>query len=286
MNAYVCVYRQPATDAIRRGGWKKTNQVAFSGHLRKHERLRKYLGMYESAFYGEEQGRFYDWGDDPSFFAAEEFLGNVRRATWAVCRPDVRSNILKGDFVVFFCAQQRMDYPDIWNYYYIGVGTVGQVIANHKAIWQKKKYRGYRKFYNLLVDSSGYNRETIYPRHDEKGKKCKYRWQELAKGPYIIFDTSPDKTHFNVIDPLHVATYGERKNHGDVLERWRLKSRRVKRIYRLIPKRKNGGAKLRTRNKYRPYRHMNLSNELEHDIRRLKKTRESLLKISKEIAAK
>ena len=74
------------------------------------------MERYKSCF---EQGAtcFYDWGDDPAFFAAEEFLGDVNPASCGVCRRDVREQLRNGDFVIFFCAKALEDRT--WEYYYI-----------------------------------------------------------------------------------------------------------------------------------------------------------------------
>ena len=77
MNAYVCTYRKitpPPADL------KRTEQAAAKDPL-----LRKFLEGYEASCF--------DWGDDPSFFAAKYRLGDVRRASWGVCRRDVRGDM-------------------------------------------------------------------------------------------------------------------------------------------------------------------------------------------------
>jgi hypothetical protein len=67
MNAYVCVYRHMLP---KRRDWHRTESAAASNPA-----LRRFLEIYDA------QNCFYDWGDDPSFFAASEFLGDVRDAT-------------------------------------------------------------------------------------------------------------------------------------------------------------------------------------------------------------
>ena len=192
MNFYICVYRQPMTNGLDKT-WKEAPSED-------NDPLKKYLRSYKKRFKrsNSDVRRFYDWGDDPAFFAAEEFLGDVRKASWGVCRPDVRRNLKEGDIVVFFCAQQQKNM-DQWDYYYVGLGTVGEVVCDRSQIWKKRRYRDYRKFYNLLIDSTGSHREIIHDWHDDKCGR-------LSKTPYVIFEAS-DKTHFNVTNPLHVATY-------------------------------------------------------------------------------
>ena len=90
MNAYICVYRQinPPPISIR----DTANAATKNSHLQQ--------------FLNEYQDSFYDWGDDPSFFSAKYMLSDVNRATWGVCRRDVRADLEKGDVVVFFCGSE------------------------------------------------------------------------------------------------------------------------------------------------------------------------------------
>lgn len=76
MKAYICTYRQPHMDPSVRE-WRLTKPLADNDPL-----LSRFLNGYRE--------NFWDWGDDPSFFAAEHRLGDVRRASWGVCRADVR----------------------------------------------------------------------------------------------------------------------------------------------------------------------------------------------------
>ena len=296
MNAYVCVYRQP----LRDDDWQKTwdESPGVPG-------LKKYLRRYKQRFNESKKGvgHFYDWGDDPSFFAAEEFLGDVRKASWGVCRRDVRGKLSRGDFVVFFCARQQEEDEDEWEYYYIGMGTVERILKNRKRIWLKEEYENYRKFYNLLIDSEGCRNEVIRAYHRDYKKR--------AKSPYVIF--SPQRTHFNLINPLHVATFKSKKDirDGVVLEKWRREDPFVDQIYRLIPRR-DGKKKLRTSDQGNDHAHMNLADIIiekkkrilrrEYGVKqirgelkelanrrkekRLKRLRRELLKISREIAAR
>ncbi len=268
MNIYLCVYRQQIAK-----GWNKTWKEAS---VTNNTALKNYLRRYKKRFRKNNQniGRFYDWGDDPAFFAAEEFLDDVHKASWGVCRPNVRTKLVAGDTIVFFCAQQHPDNNDQWEYYYVGLGTVGKILTERKKIWKEKCYAGYEEFFNLLIDPNGCHAEPIHPYHRD--------WVNRAKSPYVIFEAS-DKTHFNITNPLHVATYrkGEADSRkGKPLEVWRLQEdARVKRIYELIPKRGNG-KKLRTSPTGSGHQHLNLG-PLSHN---LKETKRKLLKISIEIA--
>lgn len=240
MKCYVCVYRQPKLDERK---WKRTWNEA--GDKRG---LRKYLEQYRSGSEGEG-ACYYDWGDDPSFFAAEEFLGDVNLAGWGVCRRDVRAKLDVGDIVVFFCAQEGTE--GTWEYYYVGLGTVSETIA-HSLIWSSDKYRPYRDFYNILVDAGRRQKEFIYGKHSD--------WCKRLKAPYILFDPSRKRTCFNLVNPVHVATYqsGEPSWRGNVIERWRLEDRTVQAIYDTIPER-SGGRRLRVANTRHPHQHQNLS---------------------------
>ncbi|MHB8390769.1 MAG: hypothetical protein ACYDBH_14510 [Acidobacteriaceae bacterium] len=190
MNAYLCTYRQitPPRSAL-----KKMELAAKQNSL-----LRRFLDGYE--------GSFFDWGDDPSFFAAKHMLGDVRRATWGVCRRDVRSNLEKGDIVVFFCARQNKE-KRLWRYYFIGFGAVREVVRCRELLWTSHVYAPYRKFYNVLTASDGKQRETFYPFHKD--------WERRAEAPYVLFDAA--RSAFNLDSPHHVATWDSEANH----EAWR-----------------------------------------------------------------
>ncbi len=156
-----------------------------------------------------DENNFYDWGDDPAFFCAEEFLGDARRASWGVCRANLRSRLSPGDYVVFFCAKPRLSKPRIWDYHYVGVGTIGAVIDRQR-LWSDRRFRPYRKFYNVLARPKG-NRlvqaETFHPFHKD--------WRRRLLN-YVIFDPSSTVTDFNLTGPVRVATYDSR-----VPERWK-----------------------------------------------------------------
>ena len=270
MRCYVCVYRQPAVDCRK---WERSWREA--GDKRG---LRTYLKRYKLGF---EQGAtcFYDWGDDPAFFAADEFLGDVNRASWGVCRRKVREKLCKGDYVIFFCAKALGDQT--WEYYYIGLGTVSETL-DRRVIWSLEEYKTYRGFFNLLVDSRGAQHEFIYDKHNSD-------WCERANAPYILFDTSKNRTHFNLDNPLLVATYRleDAPWRGNVIERWHLNDKNVHAIYKEIPKRTTGkepGKKLRTGRTNRGYPHQ-FQNLSDIGDRELKRKRQKLLRISKRVAA-
>ena len=267
MKCFLCVYRQPLVDdrVLRR---------SLADNRRRPElKVSRFLSRYKRSLDAghNPRGRFYDWGDDPGFFAAEEFLGDVRRASWGVCRPDVRKKLSKGDFVVFFCAQQQSRKSSLWNYFFIGVGTVSRVVKNRRRIWTVDAYREYRRFYNLLIDATGLQQEVLYPRHSD--------WEDRKESPYILFESSK-RTHFNVRNPLLVASY-DTKVGGEgsgVLESWQLDDEDVKALDDLIPNRR-GGSKLRTSNPVYPHQPINLGRG--QGPRELRRLRRELVKISK-----
>jgi hypothetical protein len=182
VKAYVCTYRQPHIDPSVRE-WRLTKPLAESDPL-----LSRFLNGYRE--------NFWDWGDDPSFFAAEHRLGDVRRASWGVCRADVRRALSEGDLVVFFCAR---DDSRVWRYHFIGFGTVKALIGR-KDLWTNPAYRDYRSFYNVLARLENgrlVQNETFHKYHPD--------WEHRAKAPYVIFDETA--SHFNLQDPHCVATW-------------------------------------------------------------------------------
>jgi hypothetical protein len=147
---------------------------------------------------------YYDWGDDPSFFAAQHLLGDVRKASWGVCRPDVRSVVEKGDGVVFFCG--RHEEERLLRYYFVGFGMVRETVAPRARLWTCPTYAKYRDFYNVLVGAHGGHLEMIHPCHDD--------WQQRADAPYVIFDGA--LSSFNLSSPHCVATW----DGGPIPEEW------------------------------------------------------------------
>jgi hypothetical protein len=180
IKAYVCVYRQFRPPEVAQ---RKTKQNAIKNPL-----LEEFLETYQKGFY--------DWGDDPSLFAAKEAFGCTNHATWGVCRRDVRNSLEKGDSVVFFCARQGGGKT--WNYHFVGVGTVGELVRDRIELWKRRKYKEYRKFFNLLIDAQGNQSEAFHPAH-------KKDWKLRSEAPYILFD--PVTSVFNLDSPQLVATW-------------------------------------------------------------------------------
>jgi hypothetical protein len=154
-----------------------------------------------STFLDDYDELFYDWGDDPAFFAAQIFMGAVRCASWGVCRRDVRQQLKPGDVVVFFCGKPRIKAHSIWDYYYIGLGTIESTV-DRRCLWTEGQFALYRQFYNVLAELHGeilVQKETFHPYHKD--------WERRALAPYILFERAPDLTHFNVTNPQLVGTY-------------------------------------------------------------------------------
>ena len=188
VNAYLCTYchKKP-----RPGDLRRTRGAAEGNRL-----LRKFLEGYDRSYY--------DWGDAPSFFAAQHLLGDVQKASWGVCRPDVRSVVGTGDVVVLFCARQEEER--VWRYYFVGFGVVRETVAPRACLWTCPTYAKYRDFYNVLVGAHGGHLEMIHPYHDD--------WQPRADAPYVIFDGP--LSSFNLSSPHCVATWDGRS----IPEKW------------------------------------------------------------------
>lgn len=195
MKAYACVYRRsiPA----------KSHLDATTRDAANDPTLQKFLAAYF------REDRYFDWGDDPSFFAASEMLGDVRRASWGVCRPDVRETVEKGSFIAFFCAKPRLSDHAVVDYYYIGVGTVRTKI-DRSTLWTDAAYQPYRQFYNVLATmrcGKEARHERFHPYHENWRKRL---------SPYVIFEANDELTQFNIETPLYVATY-----RGGKAETWK-----------------------------------------------------------------
>jgi hypothetical protein len=188
LKAYVCVYRH------RR---PKPHDRALTEAAAEDDRLlRRYLKCYDA------QGSVIDWGDDPSFFAAGELLGDVRRSTWGVCRADVRASLSPGDFVVFVCARELGGRPGRrpWDYHFVGVATLGHSLRRED-IWSDPRYTDYRRFLNVLAKPGPEGRleqhERVMPFHKN--------WEHRCSAPYWAFD--PDQSALDVSTPTLVAHY-------------------------------------------------------------------------------
>ncbi len=235
MKAFICVYRHPVPS---NADMVKTQKTAEKQPL-----LRKFLDDYS------QPNCFYDWGDDPAFFSAKELLGDFRFATWGVCRRDVRNQLTKSDLVIYFCGRQRYNNLKIWDYYFIGFGTVSEAISRC-LLWQDSRYYIYRDFFNVLAKFDG----PALTQHEFFGKGHK-DWCKRSSAPYIIFDQNEQNTDFNLTNPLHVAT----RLSDSPFEQWNSgKNELAKQIEESLFRNFNVERRLRTRNEQLAHRHISL----------------------------
>jgi hypothetical protein len=235
MKAYICVYRHPVPSR------KDLLSAKVAGAS--NPAIRRFLDVYN------DQNCYYDWGDDPSFFAASYMLGDVRRASWGVCRPDVRNYLNDGDYVVFFCAKEAG--KPIWDYYYIGVGTVCHRLTRH-IIWSDDQYALYRTFFNLLVRSS----DSVLEHHEPFGDH--EDWENRRNAPYWLF--ALDESRFNIVNPLHVATY---TGTNGPFETWHSsRDQQVARLEAILFPKSASARRLRTTNTQRSHPQINLLRHL------------------------
>jgi len=205
MQTFICVYRRYIP---KNAEWKRTVEVAESD-----PRLADFIRLYLDSYF--------DWGDDPSFYSAQTWLGDVNSASWGVCRRDVRGRLREGDLVIFFCCRPRPPRPSrICDYYYIGFGTIQRCI-NRQDLWTNKEYSPYRQFYNVLAEYKGgelHQKETFYPHHSN--------WRDRCKSDYVLFSREKELTTFNLNNPLHVATY----DGTHIPEQWRREAVEVEKL--------------------------------------------------------
>jgi len=257
MKGFACAYRHfLQTPANRR----RTEQEAGGDEL-----TQRFLDRYD------QPDCYYDWGDDPSFFASQELLGDTRLASWGVCRTNVRSWLSVGDIIVFFCASQ---FAEGWEYFYVGVGTIHEALSREQ-VWHDDAYEPYRRFYNILArpGPDGWQQhETFHEFHED--------WRRRIEAPYFLFD--PDRTHFNVTNPLLVGTF--LKEIG-APERWRSDADPlVERLERVLFEERGIARRLRTSNTYRPHTQVNLA--AAPPARSIVQLREELLDISGHVVAR
>lgn len=233
LNAYLCTYRhyQPSRPQLR-----KTASGTPDDPL-----LREFLDEYEDSYF--------DWGDDPSFFCALRRLGDVNKASWGVCRADVRAMLAERDVVVYFCGRQDRTAL-CWRYYFIGFGTVKHVV-DRRELWTNAKYKPYREFYNVLAcweRGELKQKESFHPYHEDwdKGR---------AAAPYVIFD--PDESAFNVHSPHHVATW----NIGHALPEVWNRDRRSQKLENLLFEEREITRRLRTSAGWYAHVKLNLMHE-------------------------
>jgi hypothetical protein len=191
-NVFICVYRhlEPNKKKIR-----EIKEASFKTPL-----LNTFLETYHN------DNNFYDWGDDPSFFAAKNYLGDEKFATWGVCRANVRRQLKQDDIVIFICGKE---YNKCWDYYFIGYCTVSNKENDRLEIWKNEKYKDCRTFYNILIDKNGNHLEPFGGDHSD--------YDERIKAGYIFFEPDPKLTNLNFSSPVQIASCDPRLSP---LETW------------------------------------------------------------------
>lgn len=238
MKAFVCVYlhNDPPPNALR----------LTQASAQKDRVLQRFLAAYG------QPNSVLDWGDDPGFFAASAIFGNPAKASWGVCRRDVRCQLASGDFILWFCARKNLMTKGSVDYYFVGCTTVAETITRVD-LWTNPKYQPYQSFYNTLARPSGsglIQHETIHPHHDDD-------WERRAKASYVLFDACPSLSAVNLSDPILVAT----KRAGDPRETWLSPSNsRVAQIESAIFSNLKISRRLRTSNRQQPHRQTALHN--------------------------
>jgi hypothetical protein len=236
VKAFICVYRHlvPSREELQ-----QTRLVA-----RQDPKLQTFLDLYDNP------DCFYDWGDDPGFFAASEIFGSPAHASWGVCRPDVRRQLGAGDFIIFFCARQNRESRGTWDYFLVACATVLDSVSRED-LWTSDGYKGYRRFYNVLAewkDGLYLHREAFWRHHDD--------WERRLESGYIIFDPDPRVTCVDMSTPLRVA----RRYPSESLEQWFSDDKRVADLEELLFNNLGITRRLRSTNPRIPHRHISLHN--------------------------
>jgi hypothetical protein len=238
MQAFVCVYRHshPKDAELR-----KTAAAAVNDEL-----LQEFLARYD------DENNYYDWGDDPGFFAATKLLGDPRAASWGVCRRDVRCQLRPADIIIWFCAKEGKVHG-AWHYYFVGFCTVAHAISREQ-LWLERRFTQYRKFYNVLAkleDGVLRQKETFHDYHLD--------WAKRAAAPYVIFDPGDAMTRLNLENPLYVAD----KPPHQPLEVWHAsRDHRVQKLRQALFGRLKIARGLRTTHPQMAHRHIALHNEI------------------------
>jgi hypothetical protein len=201
LNLHVAVYRRTIPD---RREWQRTLVAAVKNPL-----LALFMGQYLTP------DRYYDWGDDPSFFGACETLQDPRLASWGVCRPDLRDDLRRGDVVAFFIF--KPEFTMVGNapvasrnatYYFVGCGTVDRLVTRDQ-VWTEDSLAPYRGFFNIVArpDPSGeLHNVEVFPPHAD--------WRRRVSVPMALFD--PSLSAFDLRTPHLVSRYDPESGPPDV----------------------------------------------------------------------
>jgi hypothetical protein len=225
----------------------------------------------------------YDNGDDPSFYAARKFGGQL---SWGICRQDVRNRLRRGDIVVFFSFRNFKETGDS-EYRLCALATVDRRVSQID-IWQDKGLEIYRKYFNLLIrplragheawehfeptlDGSRLHRDWLWRMAEHQGfrKKDFKKLQDtdrlesaatirgrsavIARN-YVLFSGDAAKTH--ILSKPPVMAWHSRGNPAEEWNRDKF-SQVVRRLTLDVAERANGRRRsLRIRNSQRAHRHI------------------------------
>lgn len=225
----------------------------------------------------------YDNGDDPSFYAARKFGGQL---SWGICRQDVRNRLRCGDIVVFFSFRKFKGTGDS-EYRLCALATVDRKVRQSD-ISRDNTLKTYRKYFNLLIRPSGSRHgawEHFEPTLD--GSRLHHDWlwrmaehqgfrkkdfkklqktDRLVQGAavrgrsvilarnYVLFSSDVVETHILSKPPV-IAWHSK----GQAAEEWNQDkfSQAVKRLTLDVAAQANGRTRsLRIRNSQRAHRHI------------------------------
>lgn len=225
----------------------------------------------------------YDNGDDPSFYAARKFGGQL---SWGICRQDVRNTLRPGDIVVFFSFRKFKETGDS-EYRLCALATVNKKVSQVD-LWRDQNLAIYRKYFNLLIrplksnhhahehfeptlEGSRLHRDWLWRIAEHQGlrKKDFTKIQEtdrlepgatvrgrtviIAKN-YVLFSSDPAKMHV-LSEPPVIAWH----SNGKPAEEWTQDkfSQAVRQVTLEVAARANGRSRsLRIKNSQRAHRHL------------------------------
>lgn len=225
----------------------------------------------------------YDVGDDPSFYAARKFGGQL---SWGICRQDVRNRLRPGDIVVFFSFRRFKETGDS-EYRLCALATVDRKVSQMD-LWHDQNLEIYRKYFNLLIrplgsmndvwehfeptlEGSRLHNDWLWRMAEHQGfRKADFKKLQatdrlepgatvrgsqivIAKN-YVLFSPHPAAGHI-VAKPSEIAWHSK----GKPAEEWNRDkfSQAVRRMTLDVAERANGRKRsLRIRNSQRAHRHI------------------------------